>query len=94
MRTQLGNATYLLAGLFAFNLTKELQMTTTQPERRSTRQRATLWAFERVDTIRKTILQRAGRLSRPAGTFTLTFCSGKALKERILGFMRSLETAA
>ena len=94
VRTQLGNATYLLAGLFAFNLTKELQMTTTQPARRSTRQRSTLWVFEQVDTIRKTILQRAGRLSRPAGKFTLTFCSGKALKKRILGFMQSLDTPA
>jgi len=94
VRTQLGNATYLLAGLFAFNLTRELQMQNKQPERNTTRNRATLWTFERVDTIRKSILQRAGRLSRPSGTITLTFCAGKNLRVRILEFIQSLDTAA
>lgn len=94
VRTKQGNETYLLAGLFAFNLARELQMQTTPPKRHTTRQRSTLWVFERVDTIRKTILQRAGRISRPAGTLTLTFCSGKTLRERILGFMQSLDIAA
>ena len=94
VRTRYGNVTYLLAGLFAFNLTRELQMKTKPPERNTTRQRSTLWIFEQVDTLRKTILQRAGRLSRPSGTPTLTFCSGKNLKQRILGFMQSLDTAA
>ncbi len=94
VRTQLGNATYLLAGLFAFNLTRELQMQNTTIERRTTRNRATLWEFERVDTIRKTILQRAGRLSRPSGKTTLTFCAGKNLKNRIRELMRALNAAA
>jgi hypothetical protein len=94
VRTKHGNETYLLAGLFAFNLTRELQMKTQPPKRSTTRQRSTLWIFEQVDTLRKTILQRAGRISRPAGTLTLTFCSGKSLKERVLGFMQSLDTAA
>lgn len=94
VRTQRGNETYLLAGLFAFNLTRELQMQSQEPERHTTRNRATLWGFQRVDTIRKTILQRAGRLSRPAGTFTLTFCAGKELRHRVLHFMKSLDIAA
>ena len=94
VRTQLGNVTYLLAGLFAFNLTRELQMQNQQPDRATTRRRATLWTFEKVDTIRKTILQRAGRLSRPSGKLTLTMCSGRELKQRILGYLESLETAA
>lgn len=94
VRTRYGNVTYLLAGLFAFNLTRELQMKTKPPERNTTRQRSTFWIFEQVDTLRKTILQRAGRISRPAGTLTLTFCSGKSLKERVIGFMQSLDTAA
>ena len=94
VRTRYGNETYLLAGLFAFNLIRELQMKTKPPKRNTTRQRSTLWIFEQVDTLRKTILQRAGRISRPAGTFTLTFCSGKNLKERVLAFIQSLDTAA
>ena len=51
-----------------------------QPKRNTTRQRSTLWLFEQVDTLRKTILQRAGRISRPAGTLTLTFLFGKEPK--------------
>lgn len=94
VRTQLGNVTYLLAGLFAFNLTRELQMQNQERQRATTRKRATLWTFEKVDTIRKTLLQRAGRLSRPSGKLTLTFCSGRNLKQKILGMLDSLQTAA
>lgn len=94
VRTQLGNVTYLLAGLFAYNLTRELQMQNQERQRTTTRNRATLWSFEKVDTIRKTILQRAGRLSRPSGKLTLTFCSGRKLKHKILELLDSLETAA
>jgi hypothetical protein len=46
--------------------------------------------FERVDTIRRTWLQRAGRLTTPAGKLTLTFCAGKQLKERILQLVQAL----
>jgi len=94
VRTQLGNATYLLAGLFAFNLTRELQMQNREPDRNTTRNRATLWAFEKVDSIRRSTLQRAGRLSRPTGKLTLTFCAGRNLKQRIQDLLQALDTAA
>lgn len=84
VRTRYGNQTYLLAGLFAHNLTRELQMRTTEPSRATTAKRATLWVFEKLDTLRKTVLQRAGRLSRPGGTLTLTVSGGSWLKKRIL----------
>jgi hypothetical protein len=54
----------------------------------------TLWTFEKVDTIRKTIIQRAGRLSRLEGQLVLTFCDGKNLKERVLHILHSLSTGA
>jgi hypothetical protein len=82
VRTLCGNQTYLLAGVFAYNLTHELQMQTTEPVRGTTRNRAALWAFEKVDTLRKTVLQRAGRLSRPGGILTLTIAGRRSLKER------------
>ena len=94
VRTQSGNATYLLAGLFAFNLTRELQMQNQPPHRHTTSNRATLWVFEKVDTIRKTVVSRAGRLSRPGGKLTLTFCAGRSLKQRVEGFLDSLHNAA
>ncbi len=54
-----------LAGLFAHNLVRELQMRTAERSRGTTDNRAALWIFERVDTVRKTLLRRAGRLTRP-----------------------------
>jgi Transposase DDE domain group 1 len=90
VRTLCGNQTYLLAGLLAYNLTRELQMQTTEPVRGTTSNRAALWAFEKVDTLRKTVLQRAGRLSRPGGTLTLTIAGGRWLKERISQLLAAL----
>ena len=83
VRTLCGNQMYLLAGLFAYNLTRELQMRTDARARGTTPSRAALWAFEKVDTLRKTVLQRAGRLSRPGGTLTLTIADGRWLRQRI-----------
>jgi hypothetical protein len=94
VRTRCGNETYLLASLFAFNLLRELQMQLTPPTRRTNLQRQTLWLFEQVDTFRKTVLQRAGRLSHPCGTPTLTFSMGKHVKQRVLQIMQALDTAA
>ena len=90
VRTRAGNETYLLASLFAFNLMRELQMQASPPQRSTNPKRAALWVFERVDTIRRTWLQRAGRLTTPAGKLTLTFCAGKQLKERILQLVQAL----
>lgn len=77
-----GNQTYLLAGLFAHNLMRELQMQHSEPVRHTTYRRATLWVFERLDTIRKTLIQRAGRLTRPQGRLTLTIGGGDWVKTR------------
>ena len=90
--TRNGNQLYLLASLFAHNLVRELQMMTQPRERGTTRNRATLWIFEQVDTLRKTIIQRAARLTRPSGQLTLTFCRSKPLKERLLQILDDLET--
>lgn len=94
VRKRRGNEIFLLAGRFAFHLIRDLQMETAPPVRTTTRQRSTLWVFEKVDTIRKTILQRAGRLSRPEGRMRLTFCAGKKLKQRVLHILDTLDTAA
>ena len=63
VRTLIGNQLYLLAGLFAHNLTRELQMAARPPSRTTTSKRAALWVFEKIDTFRKTLIQRAGRLT-------------------------------
>ena len=94
VRTLCGNQTYLLAGLFAYNLTRELQMQTMKPIRRTTAKRACLWAFERLDNIRKTLIQRAGRLTRPHGTLTLTISANTWLRRRILHLLSAIHAHA
>lgn len=93
VRKRCGNETFLLAGLFAFNLIRDLQMQIEPPTRTTSPKRPALWVFEQVDTLRRTVLQRAGRLSRPSGTLTLTFCAGKNLKQRVLHIMHTLDIA-
>ncbi len=60
-----GRRPLLLAGLFAFNTMRELQMQTQPSVRKTIRQRMTLWAFGRVEPICKTVFQRASRRPRP-----------------------------
>jgi len=94
VRTCLGNQTYLLAGLFAHNLVRELHMMTTAPSRHTTEKRTPLWVFEQLHTFRAGLLQRAGRLTRPHGRLTLTISAGRWIKDRILDVLKRLGTAA
>ena len=91
VRTLCGNQTYLLAGLFAYNLIRELHMQTTEPSRRTTAKRASLWVFERIDTLRKPLIQRAGRLTRPEGALTLTISANAWIKNRLLQTLGSIQ---
>jgi hypothetical protein len=84
VRTLYGNPTYLLAGLFAHNLTRELQRQGAPLARGTTAKRTCLWVFEKVDTLRKTLLHRAGRLTRPQGILTLTVSANSWIKRRLL----------
>ena len=90
VRRRLGNQLYLLAGLFAHNLARELQMAVTRPCRHTTPQRAALYTFEKLDTLRQTLLHRAGRLTRPQGILTLTMNANHWLRERFLDLLHAL----
>lgn len=94
VRTLCGNQTYLLAGLFAYNLTRELQMQTTERCRHTTAGRASLWVFEKVDTLRKTLIQRAGRLTRPHGALRLTISANDWMKQRLLETLQAIQANA
>jgi len=93
VRKCLGNQLYLLAGLFAHNLLRELQMMTNEPSRGTTEKRTPLWAFEELHTFRAGLLQRAGRLTRPNGKLTLTISAGQWIKHRIVDVLKRLQNA-
>jgi len=94
VRKWLGNQTYLLAGIFAHNLLRELQMMTAAPTRGTTAKRPPLWTFEELHTFRAGLIQRAGRLTRPHGTLTLTISANHWIKARLLGILNALHNAA
>lgn len=94
VRTCLGNQMYLLAGIFAHNLLRELQMMTAPPARGTTGKRPPLWVFEELHTFRAGLLHRAGRLTRPNGKLTLTISAAQWIKNRILDILKQLQNAA
>ena len=62
--------------------------------RGTTEKRATLWIFEQVGTLRRNLLQRAGRLTSPQRQLTLTLSANPAVRDQMLQYMRSLQEAA
>jgi hypothetical protein len=82
--TRAGNQLYMFAGILAHNLTRELQMQVTPRTRATTAKRATLWCFREIATLRRTLIQRAGRIIRPAGKLILSMNSNETLENDLL----------
>jgi hypothetical protein len=93
-RTWIGNQIYLLSALFAHNLSRELQMIADPPARSTLEKRPALWDFNRLDTLRRHILQRAGRLIRPQGRLTLSMSPNPAVKDKLLHYLNALACPA
>lgn len=96
VRTRNGNQAYLLAGLMAHNLIRELQMRESPPQRRTTAKRAALWVFDQIGSLRQRVFQRAARLTRPHGRLTLTVNASDPIRQRILSLRQAAsdQTAA
>jgi len=94
VRRLYGNQMYMLAAIMAHNLNRELQMTVKQRERGTTEKRAPLWKFQELGTIRQRIIQRAGRLTEPQGTLTLTMSGNEAVKRDLMAYLDGLRKAA
>ena len=92
-RRLVGNQIFLTAGLLAHNLTRELQMIAQAPERGTTRKRTQRWIFEKLDSIRGRLLQRAGRLTAPAGHLTLTMSANPAVAHELTTYLQVLDAA-
>ena len=93
-RTQAGNQTFLLSAVLAHNLNREMQMLCYEKERNTTEKRAPLWCFEQLGTVRRKLIQRAGRLTRPQGQLTLTMSANCAVKSELLHYLDVLKSAA
>jgi hypothetical protein len=93
-RRKAGNQVYLLAAVLAHNLNREMQMLCYEQERNTTERRAPLWCFEQLGTLRRKLIQRAGRLTKPQGTLTLTMSANPAVKSELLHYLDALKQAA
>jgi hypothetical protein len=93
-QTLIGNQLFLLSAILAHNLNRELQMVARPRDRATTTQRSPLWRFEQLETLRRKLLQRAGRLSQPQGRLTLTMSANPVVRDELLHYRDALEKAA
>src|ERR1700745_1754305 len=77
------------AARYSLSCTAELQMQVQEPVRGTTEKRTVRWLFEELDTLRKTIIARAGRLTRPQGKLTLTLNANLTVQNLLLRFLEA-----
>ena len=94
VRTRVGNQLYMLAAILAHNLTRELQMRLNPRARRTTAKRAALWCFREIETLRRTLIQRAGRIIHPAGKAILSMNSNERLEGELRLALATLNASA
>jgi hypothetical protein len=86
-RRLVGNQAWFEAAILACNLSRELQMRASEPERRCTAKRPAVYVFEKICTLRKRLIRRAGRLTWPKRRLTLTVSGNEKVKEEFLRYM-------
>ncbi len=80
--------------MMAHNLSREIQMLASSRSKRSLPKRPAAWSFEKLDTLRHRLIQRAGRLVRLGGELTLTMSANQAVREDRTHFLNVLQKAA
>ena len=89
-----GNQIFTLCAMMAHNLSREIQMLAKPSAPRSLAKRPAVYAFQRLDTLRHRIIQRAGRLTRPQGELTMTMSANHAVRKDLMHFLDVLKKAA
>jgi hypothetical protein len=89
-----GNQIFTLCSMMAHNLSREVQMLAAPLAPRARAKRPAARAFERLDTHRHRVIQRAGRLTRPQGELTLTMSAKKSVRKDLMHFLDVLNKAA
>jgi hypothetical protein len=87
------NSAWQMLSVLAFNLMRGFQMATTAERRSGTRKRRSIFAFETIQTLRFTCLQRAGVIVHPNGYATLDVGRSPAVAERFRRLDHMLEAA-
>jgi len=69
-------------------------MVVSPPKRTTAAKRTSLWPFERLNSFRHRIIQRAGRLIRPDGKITLSMNANKAAENELLHYLNVMDQVA
>jgi hypothetical protein len=69
-------------------------MSTSDKKRNTTFKRIQLWPFNHIGTIRRNIINRAGRLTQPGGVTTLTVSADQNIEKLFTAYIDSLTKAA
>lgn len=89
-----GNRIFTAAVLLTHNLTRELQMQVRDQQKSTTAKRAAHWVFQSLETIRNTLIHRAGRFTQPQGKLTLTLNANEKVQTEFLNYLSALNVAA
>lgn len=88
------NQIYLTAAVMAHNLSRELQMATQAHHRNINSRRSPIWIFQHINTVRRNLINRAGRFTNPKGRLTLTISANHNVRQEIVSFVQKLRKAA
>jgi len=88
------NQIFTLCSMMAHNFSREIQMLAKPSNPRAFSKRPAAWTFEKLDTLRHRIIQRAGRLIRPQGKLTLTMSANATVQKDLLHYLEVLKKAA
>ena len=80
-RSLVANQLFLVAAIFAHNLGREMQWQAAAEPPRTTPNRVPSIPLRALESLRKQVFQRAGRLTRPQGRLVLTISANPAAKE-------------
>lgn len=89
-RRLLGNQIFTISAVIAHNLNHELQMRVHPNERGTTEKRSPHWVFQKAETLRRNIIRRAARFTRPQGKLTLTLHSNPTVEAELVQILKSL----
>ena len=76
--------------VFSPRTTRELQMESNNKLFNTSEKRRSLWRFSTLETLRKKIIQRAGRVIRPQGKLTLTMGVNETVENEIMHYLDAL----
>lgn len=93
-RRYAANSAWQMLSVMAFNLMRSMQMATTATRRSPNRKRRTLFRLASIQTLRYTVIQRAGIVVRPRGKQTLDVGNNPAVVGVFSRIARALARAA